>query len=143
MIRQIWFDLDGTIADLYGVNGWLQMIINGDATPYEIAKPLLKLNILARMLNKLQGAGYEIGVISWLAKNSTQDYDIKVTQAKQEWLKQHLSSVKFDHIDIVPYGTPKQIGRDGILFDDEPQNRENWCGIAYDVENILGVLKSL
>ena len=31
----------------------------------------------------------------------------------------------------------------GILFDDEKQNRENWSGTAYDVDNILEILKSL
>ena len=48
------FDLDGTLANLYGVEGWKEMLINHDETPYVIAEPLLPLNILARMLNKLQ-----------------------------------------------------------------------------------------
>lgn len=29
----IWFDMDGTIADLYGVDGWLEMLIAEDPTP--------------------------------------------------------------------------------------------------------------
>ena len=28
------FDMDGTIADLYGVENWLEYLINGDAFPY-------------------------------------------------------------------------------------------------------------
>ena len=39
--KWIWFDCDGTWIDLYGVNGWLEMLINKDVTPYAIAKPLL------------------------------------------------------------------------------------------------------
>lgn len=143
---RICFDMDGTIADLYGVENWLEMLINGDATPYAIAKTLVNMNILARYLNKLQKKGYEIGIISWLAKNSTKEYDEKVTKAKKNWLKNHLSSVKWNFIEIVNYGTDKNIvceNADSILFDDETKNRTNWNGKAFDVDNILGVLKGL
>ena len=143
MKKEIWFDMDGTIADLYGVDGWLDMLLNENARPYEIAKPLVNMRELAKVLNKLIEKGWEIGVISWLAKNGTNDYNKKVANAKMKWLAKHLKSVKFAKIDIVEYGTPKQINRNGILFDDEKQNRENWLGIAYNVENIIQVLREL
>ena len=143
MKKEIWFDMDGTIADLYGVEGWLDMLLNENARPYEIAKPLVNMRELAKVLNRLIEKGWEIGVISWLAKNGTNDYNKKVANAKMKWLAKHLRSVKFAKIDIVEYGTPKQINRNGILFDDEKQNRENWLGIAYNVENIIQVLREL
>ena len=143
MKREIWFDMDGTIADLYGVEGWLDMLLNENARPYEIAKPLVNMRELAKVLNRLIKKGWEIGVISWLAKNGTNDYNKKVANAKMKWLAKHLKSVKFAKIDIVEYGTPKQINRNGILFDDEKQNRENRLGIAYNVENIIQVLREL
>lgn len=140
---KIWFDMDGTIADLYGVEGWLEMLRAGDPTPYRAAKPLVRMQSLARILHRLQRQGYEIGIVSWLSKCSTPDYDEAVTAAKLEWLAAHLASVRFDSIDIIAYGTPKQDGRDGILFDDELKNREAWSGTAYDVDDILEVLKAL
>ncbi len=143
MRKEIWFDMDGTIANLYGVENWLEMLINHDETPYRMATPLVRLSTLARVLNNLQKKGWKIGIISWLAKGSNKEYDERVTKAKKEWLGTHLKSVKFDNIDIVSYGTPKEIGRNGILFDDEIQNRENWKGTAYDVDNIIGTLKAL
>ena len=143
MKKEIWFDMDGTIADLYGVEGWLEMLLNENARPYEIAKPLVNMRELAKVLNRLIEKGWEIGVISWLAKNGTNDYNKKVANAKMKWLAKHLKSVKFAKIDIVEYGTPKQINRNGILFDDEKQNRENWLGVAYNVENIIQVLREL
>ena len=143
MKKEIWFDMDGTIADLYGVEGWLDMLLNESARPYEIAKPLVNMRELAKVLNRLIEKGWEIGVISWLAKNGTNDYNKKVANAKMKWLAKHLKSVKFAKIDIVEYGTPKQINRNGILFDDEKQNRENRLGIAYNVENIIQVLREL
>ena len=146
MTTTIFFDMDGTIADLYGVENWLNYLLIADALPYEIAKPLVKLNVLARILNKLQKEGYRIGIISWLAKNSDATYDEKVIEAKQKWLKKHLASVKFDEINIVAYGTPKQMfakTTNDILFDDERNNRDNWTGKAFDVNEILEVLKGI
>lgn len=143
---RICFDMDGTIADLYGVEGWLAMLIQHDETPYKEATTLVNMNQLARTLNKLQKLGYEIGIISWLAKDSTEEYNERVTAAKKAWLKKHLKSVHFDFIEIVEYGTDKNIVcKDSvdILFDDEEKNRDNWNGIAYDVNDIIGNLKNL
>lgn len=143
MEKKIYFDMDGTIADLYGVNDWRTMLDNEDETPYVVAKPLLNMNSLARVLNRLAREGYEINIISWLSKNGTPAYNAKVTAAKKQWLNKHLGSVKFTHVDIVEYGTPKQVGRNGILFDDEERNRNAWGKNAYDVKNILETLKKL
>lgn len=146
MTTTIFFDMDGTIADLYGVENWLDYLIAADALPYEIAKPLIRLNTLARILNKLQKQGYKVGVISWLAKNSNTTYDEEVTKAKKEWLKKHLASVKFDEIHIVKYGTPKQMfakTENDILFDDEEKNRNDWTGKAFDVNEIIEILKGM
>ena len=146
MTTTIFFDMDGTIADLYGVENWLDYLIASDALPYEIAKPLIRLNALARILNRLQKQGYKVGVISWLAKNSNTAYEEKVTRAKKEWLKKHLASVNFDEIHIVKYGTPKQTfakTENDILFDDEEKNRNDWTGKAFDVNEIIEILKGM
>ena len=146
MTRRIFFDMDGTIADLYSVNGWLDSIIARDAKPYKEAKVMHNMQALARVLNRLQKQGNKVAIISWLAKNSTEEYDADVTQAKQEWLNKHLASVRFDEIHIVKYGTAKQTfihSENDILFDDEEQNRNNWTGKAHNVNNIIEVLKSL
>ena len=140
------FDMDGTFVDFYGVKGWLEMLIAEDETPYAIAEPLLRLSTLARRLNTLQRNGYNIAVISWLSKCGTAEYNEKVTRAKLEWLDKHLPSVKWDRVTIVEYGTPKENYCENpldILFDDEEHNRNNWNGIAYDVNDILEVLKAL
>ena len=51
------FDMDGTIADLYGVENWLDYLIAENTRPYAIAKPLVNLSALARKLNALQRMG--------------------------------------------------------------------------------------
>lgn len=146
MNKAIYFDMDGTIANLYAVDGWLPMLRNSDSTPYKEAKPMVKMNVLARRLNKLQKDGYTIGIISWLAKDGNKEYNKKVTNAKREWLNKHLKSVNWNEVHIVEYGTPKHnIVRypNGILFDDEDKNRNEWTGTAYDEKEILNVLKAI
>ena len=143
MRKQINFDMDGTIANLYKVNGWLQDLQNHNARPYKEAEPMLNLQNLARLLNRLQKQGYRICIVSWLAKNSTEEYDEEVTRAKREWLAKHLASVKWNEINIVKYGTPKETIGQGILFDDEEQNRTNWKGEAHNEKEIIETLKRL
>ena len=146
MTKAIYFDMDGTIANLYEVKNWLPMIQDHNARPYKEAKTMVNMNVLARLLNKAQREGYTIGVVSWLAKGSNAQYDKEVTKAKIEWLNKHLHSVQWDEIHIVEYGTPKHniVGcPDGVLFDDEAHNRNMWAGTAYDVQDIVGIIKKL
>ncbi len=90
MTKAINFDMDGTLAYFSGVSGWLEYLMNNDPYPYKNAKPLLNMAALARVLNQLQRNGYEINIISWLAKNSNEDFDKIVTETKKKWLKKHL-----------------------------------------------------
>lgn len=144
MTKAIWFDMDGTIADLYAVDGWLADLIAEKVRPYETARVMHNMAHLARLLNKVQKNGYTIGIISWTSKNGTPDYNAKVETAKKVWLKKHLPSVSWDAIKVVPYGTNKaETCGNGILFDDEKGNRETWQGKAYTPAEIIKVLKSL
>ena len=139
------FDMDGIIADLYGVENWLDYLINENPYPYEYAEPLLRLSALARKLNALQRNGYDLAIISWLSKSGSEAYNEIVTEAKLNWLAKHLPSVNWDRITIVPYGTPKETFckcAEDVLFDDEKRNRDNWTGRAYDVENIMEILRN-
>ena len=140
---QIWFDMDGTIVDLYGVENWLPKLQNFDPSPYAEAKPLINMQALARTLNRLRRLGWEINIISWLAEGENEEYDRAVTEAKRKWLETHLASVEFTSVEIVKYGTPKEIGRSGILFDDDERNRTNWGENTFDQNNIIEILKGL
>lgn len=148
-MNTIYFDMDGTIADLYGVDNWLGKLRKEDVSPYVDAKPLLPLNQLARLLNTLQKKGFRLGIITWLAKNSSKDYEQNTATAKLEWLRKHLKSVEWDEIHCQSYGTPKENvlrNTNDILFDDNDDIREAWNqsnGTAYDEKDIIKVLKGL
>ena len=146
MTKAIYFDMDGTIANFYGVPNWLEYLCESNPYPYRMAQPLFNMNTLARLLNRLQSEGWHIGIVSWLSKTGSDNFNTATTKAKIEWLNRHLNSVHWDEVVIVPYGTPKHKVveyAEGILFDDEMPNRANWTGIAYDVNNIIGILKTL
>lgn len=146
MKKTIWLDMDGTIADLYAVENWLSKLRAEDASPYTEAEVMHNMSMLARYLNKVQKLGYRIGIITWLAKDATTEYDEAVRRAKAEWLSEHLHSVTFNEIYMVPYGVPKTIFMNtelDILFDDNDGIREDWTGEAHTPNEILSVLKEL
>ena len=148
MTKMLVFDMDGTIADLYGVEGWLEMLRAEDSTPYEIAEPLYDMEILNLILKCLKGQGWKIAVTTWLAKGSSKAYDEKVKKSKIEWLKK--VNFPYDEIHLVKYGTSKanctrQYGGFQVLVDDNKKVRQGWTlGSVIDAnENILDKLISL
>lgn len=138
---RITFDMDGTIADFYGVSNWLTYLDAEDTTPYEVARPLGNMSLLARLLNRAIKCGHEVCILSWTSRTGSPEYCERIKQAKLEWIATHLKSVEFTSIDVVPYGTPK-VG-EGILFDDEERNRLTWGEGAYEPTEIFTVLKEL
>ena len=146
------FDLDGTIVDLYSVAGWLPMLRASDPTPYRVAQPMWDMAELANLLRQVQASGIEVRVITWLAKDSTPEYDKAVREAKRNWLAEY--GFSFDHFHAVAYGATKAdsvrkyLGEDetAILFDDNAKVRQGWhLGEAIDPTScdILEVLRSL
>ena len=136
-MKAFWLDMDGTIANLYGEKDWLQKLNNKDTAPYANAKPLVNMARLAKALHKAQRKGYTVNIVSWLSKESNADYDRAVAQAKREWLAKHLPSVVWDKVAIVAYGTPKSTIGQGVLFDDEERNRNEWGEGAYTPSEIF------
>lgn len=149
MNEWIWFDMDGTIADLYGVDGWLDDLREFNPRPYRIAKPMYNMNTLCSICARLKDLGYHIGIISWLSKVPEAEFDRAVTESKIQWLAEYGLGGICDKILVTPHGVPKhetcaQYGH-GILVDDEAKNRNDWnIGATIDAnKNILAVLLNL
>lgn len=145
----IWLDMDGTFADLYGVENWLEDLENHNTRPYVEAKPMYNMGELLELLYGLKESGYNIGIISWLSKDRDADYEMRVRDAKIEWIKSHYMDLLLDKILITSYGVCKadscrQYGR-GILVDDEDRNRREWdLGDTINAnENIITLLSDL
>lgn len=130
MSRAIVLDLDGTVAGLYNVRGWLEMLQHDNAAPYLIAKPIGNMDKLNGLISMLQGYGYTVEVVSWLPKGEvSKEFAKAVRKNKRLWLKKHLPSVPLKNVHVVKYGTNKwrvSKCKGGILFDDERSNVESW-----------------
>ena len=148
----ICFDMDGTIADLYGVENWLPMLREFDPTPYEVAEPMWQMAELAEVLNLLRAVGVEIRIITWLSKESNPQYDAEVREAKRNWLAEQ--NFPFDHFHGVQYGATKADsirrylpnGETAILIDDNAKVRNGWhMGEAIDPTacDIVEILRNL
>ena len=147
-MKTLVFDMDGTIANLYGVDRWLDMIRAEDPTPYRIANPMYDIETLNTLLRLLKRKGWRIVITTWLAKGSTRHYDNLVRMAKLEWLEMH--NFPFDEVHIVKYGTTKanctrHYGGFQILVDDNEKVRKGWnLGDTINAnENILKELEKL
>ena len=148
MNRTLVFDMDGTIANLYGVENWLEMLRAEDPTPYIVAQPMYDMDTLKVILEMLKLQGWTIAVTSWLSMGSTREYNKLVRQAKREWLERY--DFPFDEIHLVAYGTTKanctrKNGGYQILVDDNEKVRNGWNlgGTINANENILEKLVEL
>ena len=146
--KVIVFDMDGTIADLYGVNGWLDMLRAENPKPYEIAKPMYDMNELVEILNELKTIGYIIAITSWLSMGGSKEYNNAVRMAKKQWLDDF--HFPYDELHLVKYGTTKanctrKLGGFQILIDDNEKIRQGWnLGTTINAnENIIEYLREL
>ena len=149
MERTLVFDMDGTIANLYEVEGWLNDLRSFNPRPYIVAQPMYDMEVLATVLNLFRAKGWKIAITSWLSKDSTKEYDEMVRKAKREWLEKY--DFPFDEIHLVKYGTTKanctrKNGGFQILVDDNEKVRNGWTlgeTINPTTENIIEIFKLL
>jgi hypothetical protein len=148
MKKMLVFDMDGTIADLYGVENWLTDLQTEKTRPYEIAKPLYDMKDLTNILNMLKSKGWKIVITTWLAKNASKEYNKAVAVAKKEWLAKY--NFPYDEIHCIKYGTTKanctrKKGGFQILIDDNKKVRDGWTlgttvNASYNITNFLKAL---
>lgn len=153
MIKMICFDMDGTIADLYSVNNWLPMLREENPAPYAEAEPMWDMEELSSVCADLMQAGIEIRVITWLSKNSSEEYKEAVREAKKAWCKKW--GFTYNHFHGVQYGATKadsirkylEEEETAILVDDNEMVRNGWhmgetinpttCDLIETLKNIL------
>lgn len=128
-MQAIYFDMDGTIADLYSVENWEAKLNSSDPSPYVDAVPMVDMQALNDLMQEFASMGITIGVISWLAMNSNSDYDKAVRKAKREWLARHFPIATEVH--LIKYGTTKRKAarfKNSVLVDDNAKVRKGWNG---------------
>lgn len=148
MTKMLVFDMDGTIADLYGVPNWLKLLEEESTSPYWEADPMVDIEYLSIILNELKDAGWKIAVTSWTSKGGSKTYNKAVAVAKKGWLKMH--GFPYDELHIVKYGTTKADCTRGkadfqILVDDNDKILDGWTlgAVIKADKDLIGKLLSL
>ena len=123
----VYLDMDGTIADLYGINNWLERLRDEDSTIFTECETLITEKALFDLYPVEK---YEIRILSMTPKKATKRYRMSVIAQKNEWLDTH-----FPHIKkriYLPYGHNKNLKNsvNKILIDDNEIIRNNFRGMA-------------
>ena len=144
---KIYFDMDGTLVNFYGVKGWLECLQNENPLPYRVAKTRVDITSFSEIINALQRIGIKVGIITWTSKCGSADFHEAVVAEKLLWLQRTFPEIAFDEFHAIKYGTPKEqfCSSDDILFDDEEQNRKSWRkkGHAFTELFIVETLKEI
>ena len=123
----VYLDMDGTIADLYGQENWLEMLINEKDGAFINCEPLTTEKVLLALFPTDK---YTVKVLSMTPKNASKEYCEKVINEKNAWLDKYFPNITKRH--YLPYGDNKNLKNsvNAILIDDNAKIRENYKGLA-------------
>lgn len=131
--RTVYFDMDGTLADLYSVHDVFHRLDNNDASVYYEAAPIPKY---VEMLKEFKRMGYRVGIItagSRFPPGTPDDVkavmNVETEKAKLAWLDKEQLSGFVDTFQFIPYGVSKyDVAEDktAILVDDEDKVLNKW-----------------
>lgn len=127
--KAIYFDMDGTVADLYGTKHWLDNLRNERKGTFKDLEPMVDMVLLQETCLELISQGWTIGVITWLPMNASTKYEVTCAGEKLEWIEKYMPYVSEFYAQS--YGTPKQdaprVKSDTmILVDDNREVRQMW-----------------
>ena len=125
----VYLDMDGTIADLYGIENWLPRLRASDRTIFLECEPLITEEMLFETFPEDE---YEIKILSMTPKGASKSYCVNVAKQKSEWL-----DIYFPRITkriYKRYGHNKNLknSKNAILVDDSAPIRKSWNGKALD-----------
>lgn len=127
MKTKVYLDMDGTIADLYAIENWLDRLIKQDHTVFLEAKPVITQE---QLLEEYPESEYEIVILSMTPKGASQEYCERVEASKDIWLDWHFP--KLTERIYMEYGHNKNQhdSHKAIIIDDSTMVRESWLGKA-------------
>ena len=86
MSTKIYFDLDGTVYNLYGVLNWLERLRNEDVTVYNQGSRLFD-DELYKVAATLMRYGVRFGVITWGSMTASPEFEVQSEETKRQWTK--------------------------------------------------------
>ena len=123
----VYLDMDGTIANLYGMNNWLESLENEVEGLFLNCEPLVSENKLKEFFPSEE---YELRICSMTPLNATNEYCQVVIKEKNQWLDKYFPSIT--HRVYMEYGNHKNLknSKNHILIDDNETIRNSYKGLA-------------
>jgi hypothetical protein len=128
-MKKIYFDMDGTVANLYGEDNWLDNLRNEREGSFINLRPLVDMMELSRVCHQLMKQGYRFGVITWLPMGASREFERVCEREKKHWVDTLMPWVTEFYAQT--YGEPKQSApthraAQMILVDDNAEVRAKW-----------------
>lgn len=152
MSMKIYFDLDGTVYDLYNVPNWLEILKNENPDVYTMGEKLFS-DELYKVAATLMRYGVRFGVITWGSMVASPDFEVQTEDVKRQWVNENLPFV--ESFVYQKYGTKKQQAiknrtKNDILIDDNSEVLKTWInnktrtGYQVTKENsVVNILKEI
>lgn len=106
MNKKIYFDLDGTLYNLYKIENWLDYLENEKNGIFLTDNFIGDYDEFMNEIQRLLVAGYKFGVITWLPMRASREYEEVCRTEKTTWIEKYLPFVI--EVNICSYGIPKQ-----------------------------------
>ena len=123
----VYLDMDGTIADLYGQEGWLYGLEHEQKGLFINCKPLTTEAVVRAYFPATE---YDVRICSMTPKDASIEYCNIVIAEKNAWLDEHFPSIT--HRVFMKYGHNKNLRgcEHHILIDDSEPVRASFKGLA-------------
>ena len=109
-MNSIWFDMDGTIAELYKVKNWLSDLRSNDWSVYDRCLPRAHFERINAAIEALIENGWQVGVITWASKGIDFGGELNaISDIKFEWLCRFFPALADGKFACIPYGYDKGI----------------------------------
>lgn len=134
-MNSIWFDMDGTIADLYKVEGWLPKLRSNDWSVYSECAPRHNYQRINAAIEALIENGWQVGVITWASKGIGWSKELReIAEIKHSWLRRFFPALADGKFACIPYGYSKadyleemdRCYEVAYLVDDNKEVRQEW-----------------
>lgn len=131
----VYLDMDGTIADLYGIENWLRRLRSEDETIFLECEPLITEEAL---LKKFPIEKYEIRILSMTPLNASPSYCLNVARQKDAWLNKFFPSITKRIYRRYGHNKNLRNSAKAILIDDSEKIRNSWKGVALNPADLWG-----
>jgi 5'(3')-deoxyribonucleotidase len=131
----VYLDMDGTIANLYEQENWLERLLNEENGLFATCEPMTTEEVIFKVFPKNQ---FNVKILSMTPKNVSKAYCETVIKEKNAWLDKFFPNITKRH--YLPYGNNKNFknSKNAVLVDDNATIRENFKGLALNPSELWG-----